>query len=831
MSLKMNLSFLISAFFLSSCLTATPNLQVVNGETRMTLTQSAPISRGADISPDGKYLLTGGLNVFSHWDISRGLLINRYEAQLPEIMGTLLTTGIIPVAFASNGRYALSGGEELKLWDLSSGKAIRTIGDDPAATIGVSSDGQRVLTCKESEWALGHDKLNLYDVKSGEKMAGWDAASGQGAIIVLSPDGKYALTTAGGGRKSAGTERGAIHLWDVSSGELLRDFAGTGDEKGVGAAVLAIAFSPDGKHALSGGTDGSVRLWNISTGEELKSIKGHEGWVGTKAVSFSPDGKTILSVGGSDGLAKLWDISSGSLIRSFKVSDDHFVALRRFGGLVSGWVAFTPDGKRIVYMGSDASFRIFETATGSEIATLVEFDDGQWLVVTAEGYYNASEKGAQYLKVQYGGKDYGVDQFYDVFYRPDMVAAKLSGQDITGLASLTMREASKTPPPAVTFTTAPANTDQAKVKVCYQARNTGGGIGEVRLFHNGKLIQSDGYYRDMAKTVSEKPSLMALNSKAIYDNMRSVSLKAREVIAPVTNKPKGDIFEDCREVEVVPGENEMSVSAFNGNNTVQSYMKTVKFNAAVKPQDPHLYILAIGIDRYRDKAVNLKYAVKDATDIERKLLTQSATIYKPQNIHYELLTDMNAGKENIINKIDGLARVIRPDDGFILFAAGHGLLLQNQYYMLTADYNGTVSDSGTISSNEIVEMSKKIKSLSQLFIFDTCHAGGMDSIVGGLYDARMSVLAKKMGLHIYASANSMQEAQDGYLGNGLFTYTLLDGLNNKREADRNNDGKISLVELGEYGRQATIEISKKTGRNQTPLIINFGKDSPVYNLR
>jgi len=127
-------------------------------------------------------------------------------------------------------------------------------------------------------------------------------------------------------------------------------------------------------------------------------------------------------------------------------------------------------------------------------------------------------------------------------------------------------------------------------------------------------------------------------------------------------------------------------------------------------------------------------------------------------------------------------------------------------------------------------MSKKIKSLSQLLIFDTCHAGGVDTIVNGLYDARMSVLAKKMGLHIYASASDKQSAIDGYKGNGLFTYTLLDGLNNNREADRNKDGLITVVGLGEYSKKATSRISKEVGHSQTPLIINFGRDNTIYKL-
>ena len=229
--------------------------------------------------------------------------------------------------------------------------------------------------------------------------------------------------------------------------------------------------------------------------------------------------------------------------------------------------------------------------------------------------------------------------------------------------------------------------------------------------------------------------------------------------------------------------------------------------------------------------VNLKYAVKDAKDIGDKLRQESTTIYEPKDIHYTLLTNEQATKSAILNKINELAKTIRATDNYILFVAGHGVLLQNQYYMLTNEFNGTVSDTSMISSNEIVEMSKKIKSLSQLFIFDTCHAGGMDAIVSGLYDARMSVLAKKMGLHIYASANSLQEALDGYQGNGLFSYTLLQGLNNNKQADKNSDGKVSLVELGEYAKGRTTDISKGLGYTQTPLIINFGKDNTIYNLK
>jgi WD40 repeat protein len=536
----------------------------------------------------------------------------------------------------------------------------------------------------------------------------------------------------------------------------------------------AIGFVPDMSAYFKEKRDNSFELYDIKTKDRIMNFQGHIGPATTAEISA--DKRYILS-GSYDGTARLWDVKSGK-----------------------------------------------------EIAQFVGFLGGEWVVITPEGYYNSSLNGHKFLNVRIGQKVYTIEQFYDVFYRPDIVSAKLNDEDISGLITLTIGEAIKNPPPAVEIASMPKDTSQPKVKVCYKVKSTGGGIGEVRLFHNGKLVHSDGFYKDIAKS-SSPTQLTALSGKAIYAEMRGIKITAKGEPSPIESKSKGEEYEDCREIDAVPGENEVSVAAFNSQNTVQSYMKTASFNANLKREEPHLYILSIGIDQYKDNTVNLKYAVKDSKDIKEKILKQAETIYKPQNIHYELLTDSNATKVNIINKITDFSKTIKPTDSFILFAAGHGILLQNQYYMLTHEYDGKITDNNLISSNEIVDMSKKIKSLSQLFIFDTCHAGGVDYIVSGLYDARMSVLAKKMGLHIYASANDKQSALDGYQGNGLFTYTLLDGLNNKREADKNQDKQISLTELGEYSKTLTIEISKKIGHTQTPFIINFGKDSAVYNLR
>ncbi|MCX5819760.1 MAG: caspase family protein [Deltaproteobacteria bacterium] len=787
------------------------------------------------VSPDGRYLLTvdnGGtltasdFGVVRMWDLVEG-------RQVFKKANTLKLASA--VAISPDGRYAVTGGETrpflsnrgvrkemeqeqyaLNVWDLTTGTIVQTFAGFKGPNrlvydIKFSRDGRYFLAKSVSE-------IYVFDTASWRAIRKFPGSRfGGGADF--SPDGKRILTSDSGG---------LFHLWEIATSKKIWTIQA--HKSGImGLESTAIAFTPDGKSVLTGsGFDGTVRLWDAANGKLLREFAGYKvaqyGVSGVNGLALSPDGTQFMVLAQP---LKIVEVKTGKEVTDLSAAWKGQQAVYS-GNALSG--AFHPDGKRVLLNLSDSAVRMYDAATGEETAMFVGFADGEWLVITKEGYYNASEKGAQYLSVVVGNQGYGVDKFYDVFYRPDIVAVKLQGEDISGLATVSMTDAIKSPPPLVDLTYQ-GDAGRSKARICYQVKSTGGGIGEVRLFHNGKLIQSDGYYREAAKSSLEQTQLASLNSKAIYDDMRSVTIKDKAQSVPATIKPKGETFADCGEIDPVAGENEVSVAAFNAGNTIQSSLKTVHFNSGVKFDDPHLYILSIGIDRYRDENINLKYAAKDAQDLEEKIKTQSATLYKPQNIHYSRLTDGEATKASIIGKIDDLARVIKPGDSFILFVAGHGVLLQNQYYVLTHDFNGQVSDMNVISSNEIVEMSKKIKSLSQLLIFDTCHAGGVDYIISGLYDARMSVLAKKMGLHIYASANDKQAAMDGYQGNGLFTHVLLDGLNNNREADRNKDGEVTVVGLGEYSKKMTASISREIGHSQTPLIINFGKDSALYKLK
>lgn len=807
MSVRLKISFVILSILLSSC-AATPDIHSRIPGTNLGINQPAELAMRLAVSPIKSQVAVGSVkHIFNLWDISTGQKLKTFKT-LSSVGGY---AAWVVVQFMPDGKKIIVRDHGIKIVDIETGNTIREF-PDIYLDFAVSPDGKFILMGGPNY------ELAVLDLGTGHirKLKGHADSGWRGAIysVDISPDGKYGISS------SFDT---TVRLWNLETGEEVRRFIGHEGTFREGM-VNSVKFSPNGKFALSGGSDRTLRLWEVETGKLIRTFRGHMDVL--YSVAFSPNGRLALS-GSWDATARLWNVSTGETLKIFKGHSEGYRSVFDPGVYV---VRFTPDNRYALTVG-DASLRVWDIATGREVAMMVSFEDGEWLAITSEGYYNASPNGHKYMSLITGEKTYGMEQFYDVFFRPDIVAAKQRGEDIGGLATITMQDAIKTPPPIVEFTGTPETADTPRTQVCYRVKNAGGGIGEVRLFHNGKLIDSDGYYREAAKTPSVKAPILALNSKAIYDDMRSVSVKGTVESAPTASKAKADVFEQCRKVDVVPGENEVSIAAFNGANTVQGYLKTMRFTSNIKAENPRLYILSIGINAYKDRSVALKYAVKDAKDIQEKLLKQAVTLYGPENIHYELLTDASAAKRNILSRIQDLTKKIRPTDSFILFVAGHGILYRNQYYLLTHDFDGTMQDKSMISSNEIVEISKKIKSLSQLFIFDTCHAGGVDYIVSGLYDARISVLAKKMGLHIYASANDRQAAMDGYKGNGLFTYTLLDGLDNRKEADRNNDGKISLVELGGYSKQATTSLSREIGHSQTPLIINFGRDNPLYELK
>jgi len=160
--------------------------------------------------------------------------------------------------------------------------------------------------------------------------------------VAFSPDGRRALS---------GNGDGTLRLWNLETGTTVREFRGHTNE------VRSVTFGPDGRRALSGSWDETFRLWDLETGQCLRTFTGHAS--GVLSVAFGPDGRRALS-GSYDGTLCLWDLETGAEVRVFK---GHTSTVRS--------VTFGPDGRRALSGSWDETLRLWDLATGQELARFV----------------------------------------------------------------------------------------------------------------------------------------------------------------------------------------------------------------------------------------------------------------------------------------------------------------------------------------------------------------------------------------------------------------------------------------------------------------------------
>jgi len=553
-----------------------------------------------------------------------------------------------------------------------------------------------------------------------------------------------------------------------------------------------------------------LRVWDLTARAVAKEIVLPMGtWFTTAAALDLARDRMII--GAIDGRIRILEWSSGILIQELQ---EQAAAIRSILVRSNGDILAASD---------DGAAKLYRGGAIRAAVTFMHFSDREWLVVVEEGYFNASRRAADQILFRAGRTVYPLNQFYDVFYRPDIVEAKLRGEDIAPLVRITVEEALAAPPPVVEIVGTARPIGANRSTIAFRVKSTGGGVGDVRVFHNGKLVLSDAL---QSAPVAEAPMQFSeATPEAITRSLRGLAIAQRKEPARVA-AVKPDFIEGTVTIESIPGENEIAVVAFNRTNSVQSELRSTVFIGDGVLVPPRLFVLAVGIDQYAESP--LKFAVKDARDMGRSIVALARTLYADR-IHLTELHDAQAGKAGIVSALERIAQEARPWDSVILFVASHGMMRGDEYVMATYDYRRSANQDWFLSTTELLELSKRIPALDQMFIFDTCHAGGLNTMVSGLYDARMTVLAKNMGLHILTSASKTQEAIDGYQGNGLFTHALLDAFRDRR-TDTNNDNRVSVTELAASARQRVLEIGRRIRYQQTPVAAHFGKDRTLYEL-
>lgn len=198
-----------------------------------------------------------------------------------------------------------------------------------ATGLAFSPDGRLLVTYS---WERG---INVYDVRTKILITTLDKHTDVNVIsdAEFSPDGRWLATA---------SWDATVNLWNTEN------WADQKTLKGHSSEVIGIAFSPNNKLLATTGNDGLVNVWDIESGERVHMIEAY--LRNGRSVAFSPDGRTLAAGGGNR--LKLWNVETGEALWDEAILD-------------VSYVAFTPDGERVVTLSSGSAM----TVMGYEVET------------------------------------------------------------------------------------------------------------------------------------------------------------------------------------------------------------------------------------------------------------------------------------------------------------------------------------------------------------------------------------------------------------------------------------------------------------------------------
>ncbi|MEI6436531.1 MAG: caspase family protein [Bacteroidota bacterium] len=778
-----------------------------------------------EYTPDGLQLIITDIeNKIYFWDIKDWKVSRKMGGKSVEMFANLDKSRQNIIVSRSNSN-------QLKI-RLKTGRLTQT--DESYEIINYIGNGKFTLACDTAHWMIvsqgtgkktlvGHGTYNQYITSAG-----------------IVPDSSTAYISC---RKFTNDSTKVVERWNLSTGQMEGIIGNDVPLKDAEISPNAIYM-----FALRGKTENRTdqsrdcwELWDLNT----NTIKSRFEQLPTQTVisnaSFTNDDKYLLF--GSFGLNRdmtdlyLLETSSGKILKKTRIrnktayienisDDNQFIVFRVLESndilvydvhsltetaVLKGNIgrinctAFSENNKYLIAsVGSQV--KIWDMASRKELLSFIPLENNEWIVTTPDGRFDGTAGGMKMLYFVQGLDVLPIESFYEQLYTPNLWSRVISGEKMEAVAINFSKKISLPPKVKITSPQHHSNSSTPAIIVNVDITDQGGGIDEVRLFHNGKLVDGTSRgFQPLAQTGSK-------NTKTFLVNL-------------------------------INGANVIKATAFNNDRTESVPEEiTVFYQGVTSTSD--LYLFCIGINNYKNAKYNLNYAQPDALGFMETVKDGSSDIFS--NVFTFFLQNEKAVKADIVNVFNQIIAKAKQQDVLVFFFAGHGVMseginnLKSEFYLVPNDVVQLYGNDGgllqkALSSNELIDYSKRIQAQKQLFVIDACQSGGAVETFasrGAAEEKAIMQLARSTGICLLSASGSEQIASEfSQLGHGVFTFSLIEGLQGKADGGT-LDKKITVNELKAYIEERVPELTQEyKGQAQYPNGSLRGQDFPLVVVK
>lgn len=317
---------------------------------------------GVNFSPDGRKIAIGSMGkkadgfgwhtILKLWDVSTGKLLQTLFDE-PIMFGQRGLSMGVASRFSPDGQAiaAISSSGVAKFFDSSTGQELNIPNISPSHDLDlpprISKDGTNIITLRTD----GSIRYRMRSTGKETKLNRWDSVLVSAAHI--SDDNKTITTV---------NWYGKLQKRELATGKVLES-----TNLPFHKFASRLDFSRDGRRLVAAMLNDTVKIWDTTTGKEIINFKEYAGKAKLGRLKdelrFSPDGKMVAALSGENVLKngadlELWEVSSGESIQ--------------FPEVISGVqkISFSPNTDELAILKIDNTVQLWKLSTHQLIKTL-----------------------------------------------------------------------------------------------------------------------------------------------------------------------------------------------------------------------------------------------------------------------------------------------------------------------------------------------------------------------------------------------------------------------------------------------------------------------------